>query len=198
MFYQHYFRVPPTDTEIVKYSFTTAVVEDPLSGKKDYFIGMGSASKFDGNGLRKCGGRPPVQLVFLLDVSGSMNSRFYTRSSKQMRKKGGEESSDEATRNMTKLDAAKEALLGLLENMQEGDSFGLVSFDTRAYVSDASPYILHLRQFCFVVCFATSTSNISICLGRFLFFYFFLVFILSFWVLLFLSGYYYTIISFWV
>ncbi len=33
-------------------------------------------SKLDGDGLKKHGGRPPVNLVIILDVSGSMDSSF--------------------------------------------------------------------------------------------------------------------------
>ena len=49
----------------------------------------------------------------------------------------------------TLLDAAKEALIGLLENMKEGDSFGLVSFCTKAQVFISSLFF----QILFVVFF---------------------------------------------
>ena len=47
---------------------------------------MGTASKYDGGGLRQLGGRPCVGVVFVLDVSGSMGGRFYRRDMKEMRR----------------------------------------------------------------------------------------------------------------
>ena len=78
------------------------------------------------------GGRPEVGVVFVLDVSGSMGGRFYKREGKEIR--GGGEVRKERD-DGTLLDAAKEALIGLLNNFKEGDSFGLISFDTSARVS---------------------------------------------------------------
>ena len=128
-FYQHYFDVAPTSDKAVHVEFTTATTKDPLSGKVDYFLCMGTSSKYDGAGLRQLGGRPPVALMFVLDISGSMGSPFYTQSAKGLRR------GDAATTsNQTKLQAAVEALIGLLDNLKEGDWFGVVLFDTRAEV----------------------------------------------------------------
>eukprot|EP00009_Paramoeba_aestuarina_P002688 CAMPEP_0201515550 /NCGR_PEP_ID=MMETSP0161_2-20130828/7086_1 /ASSEMBLY_ACC=CAM_ASM_000251 /TAXON_ID=180227 /ORGANISM="Neoparamoeba aestuarina, Strain SoJaBio B1-5/56/2" /LENGTH=419 /DNA_ID=CAMNT_0047912405 /DNA_START=31 /DNA_END=1287 /DNA_ORIENTATION=- len=129
--YSHFFPVTPTSTEILKCEFTAASCPDPFSGKEEHFLCVGTASKYDGGGLRKLGGRPPVGLVFVLDVSGSMGGTFHPRSTKEMRAGADINKTKEEG---TLLDAAKEALLGLLNNMKEGDCFGLVSFDTRAQV----------------------------------------------------------------
>ena len=71
-----------------------------------------------------------MELVFVLDVSGSMGSGFQEVTLKQAR----QGSLAGATISGTKLDAAKEALIGLLDNMKDGDSFGLITFTTNAQV----------------------------------------------------------------
>ena len=130
--YSHYFQVAPTSEEVVKCDFTTASSPDPISGELDHFLCVGTSSKYDGGGMRRLGGRGPVQLVFVLDVSGSMGGRFRNLNSKMMR---GGVKVDKEKEEGSLLDAAKEALVGLLDNMKEGDSFGLVTFCTQAQVA---------------------------------------------------------------
>jgi hypothetical protein len=132
IFAQHYFDAPPTD-QIVNVSFTTASTRDPLSGTIDHFLCLSATSKYDGSGLRLLGGRPPVALVFVLDISGSMGEEFHTKSSKQLR--SGVTVGNQSEKK-TKLEAAVDALVGLLENLKESDYFGVVIFDTRAEVWD--------------------------------------------------------------
>jgi len=131
VFYGHYFSVPPTETDIVKVEFETCASKDPISGKLDYFVSLGTSSKFDGTGLVKAGGRPPVHLMFVLDISGSMGSLFYERSAKQLRGKVEEGGKSDGPPK-TKMTAAIEAICGLLDHLGEKDSFGLVVFDTKA------------------------------------------------------------------
>jgi len=126
-FNQHYFAVPPTEREVVSVDFVPCNFPDPISGKRTTpMLCMGMASKFDGSGLRNLGGRPPVELVFALDISGSMSSSFDLLDEKKKRegKVAGRE-----MRRIQKLEAAKQALVGLLENLKEGDSFGLITFN---------------------------------------------------------------------
>ena len=56
-----------------------------------------------------------------------MGGRFRNLNSKMMR---GGVKVDKEKEEGSLLDAAKEALVGLLDNMKEGDSFGLVTFCT--------------------------------------------------------------------
>eukprot|EP00008_Paramoeba_atlantica_P005560 CAMPEP_0201494578 /NCGR_PEP_ID=MMETSP0151_2-20130828/48498_1 /ASSEMBLY_ACC=CAM_ASM_000257 /TAXON_ID=200890 /ORGANISM="Paramoeba atlantica, Strain 621/1 / CCAP 1560/9" /LENGTH=553 /DNA_ID=CAMNT_0047882937 /DNA_START=72 /DNA_END=1733 /DNA_ORIENTATION=+ len=128
IFYQHYFDVPPTKEDILKVNFSTATTKDPISKGVDHFLCMGTSSRYDGVGLEKLGGRPPVQLMFVLDVSGSMSSPFRGQSGKEHRAgiEGGQGG------NVSKLDAAVNSLLGLLENLKPGDYFGLVTFNQDA------------------------------------------------------------------
>lgn len=133
-FYQHYFDVTPTKDKAVHVELSTATTKDPLFGAVDYFMCMGMSSKYDGAGLRQLGGRPPVALVFVLDISGSMGSKFYTQNAKQLRSGSSGSGGSGGAADKSKLEAAVEALIGLLDNLKDGDWFGVVLFDTRAEV----------------------------------------------------------------
>jgi len=115
IFFNYYFQ---TGVELVKdfsprYSY--AICRDPLSGVKDYFISVGLTGKLDGEGLHKHGGRRPLNLVMVMDVSGSMASSF--------------DGSDPSS----KLTVAKDSLLGLMSQLKDTDRFGLITFDQNAY-----------------------------------------------------------------
>jgi len=92
--------------------FTTALSADPLSGATDCFICMGMNGKLDGEGLERNGGRPNLNLVVVLDVSGSMDCAF------------GEGD------NVSKIDVARSSLVsGLLPQLRaDKDRLALVTF----------------------------------------------------------------------
>lgn len=76
-------------------------------------------SKLDGDGLKQIlGGRPPLDLVVVLDVSGSMGSPF------QPGDGGG-----------SKIDAAIKTFLKLTDLFEDDDGFGIVTFNTMAHVA---------------------------------------------------------------
>eukprot|EP01006_Ploeotia_vitrea_P032129 TRINITY_DN64386_c0_g1_i1.p1 TRINITY_DN64386_c0_g1~~TRINITY_DN64386_c0_g1_i1.p1 ORF type:complete len:533 (-),score=59.75 TRINITY_DN64386_c0_g1_i1:211-1611(-) len=79
-------------------------VADPLSGKSEYWLGIGLNGKHDGDGIYKFP-RLPLTLVFVLDVSGSMSG--------------------------SSLASAQQALKCLMGHLKEGDKFALVTFDNK-------------------------------------------------------------------
>ncbi len=89
VFNQHYFTIPPTDSEIFHVTLSSSASLDPISGAADYFLCLSGSSMYDGPGLRQHGGRPCVELVFVLDVSGSMGDRFQEVTLKQARQGTG-------------------------------------------------------------------------------------------------------------
>ena len=131
VYYQHFFSVPPTDHDVIKVSCSAVTSPDPLSREDDHFLCLGVSSKYDGPGLRRHGNRPPIELVFVLDISGSMGDTFRNLSAKALRQ-GPSVVNVSEREKMTKLEAAKYALIEMLDNFRDGDSFGLVTFNTSA------------------------------------------------------------------
>jgi len=127
-FKQHYFSIPPTKDKTLSLSLFPLSSPDPISGVERPMLCMGMASKFDGAGLRNLGGRPPIELVFALDISGSMSSSFDILDEKKKR----EGNVGKERKRIQKLEAAKEALIGLIDTLKEGDSFGLITFNHEA------------------------------------------------------------------
>ena len=66
-------------------------------------------SKLDGDGSRVFG-RPPLNLVLVLDVSGSMNQPFSGSTG-------------------SKISVAKDCVLAILSQLKPDDAFGIVSFN---------------------------------------------------------------------
>ncbi len=75
--------------------------------------------------------RKRLNLVIVLDISGSMSSPFneyyYDLSGRQVR-------ISEKYRLMPKIEVAKDAILAILEQLNEGDRLGIVLFDDRASI----------------------------------------------------------------
>lgn len=70
LFYDYMFE---TGTESELYfapKFSSAISNDPITGKREHWVSMGLNSKLDGGGLKVFGGRPHLNVVLVLDVSG--------------------------------------------------------------------------------------------------------------------------------
>lgn len=111
IFYEHYFDVGKEDEALFSCDWSFASSKDPINGAMEFYVGCGMRSKLDGEGIKKHG-RPPVHLVIVLDISGSMQSPFRSGESKN------------------KLEVAIDCVLALVENLKPTDTFGLVAFDT--------------------------------------------------------------------
>lgn len=112
--HKHYFDTGTTKLR-VEPSFTLLESPDPLTGHPEAWLTMGLNSCYDGAGLKEKG-RLPCNAVFVVDVSGSMGSSFAGGS-------GG-----------SKLDAAKAALLGMVDLLQRDDAVALLAFDEKCEV----------------------------------------------------------------
>jgi Ca-activated chloride channel family protein len=107
--------------------YATAVTSDPLSGETERYLSVGLDSGLDS--FR----RKPLNLVVVLDVSGSMGSSFdeYYYDRFGNRKTVSEADSDDRT----KMDVATDAVAAMTTNLREEDRFGMVVFNDEAAVA---------------------------------------------------------------
>ncbi|KAJ5073298.1 inter-alpha-trypsin inhibitor heavy chain family member [Anaeramoeba ignava] len=121
LFNEYYFSIgEPENEKLMTTHDTVAISKNPFTGNKEYFISVAMKSKYDGEGIKKIG-RPPLNCAVVLDISGSMGSGFRGRSNQEEEK-------------LSKLEVAKRTILGLTENFQKDDNFGVVIFDNDAEV----------------------------------------------------------------
>ena len=78
---------------------------NPITQRREYFLGLLSKSKYDGVGLRE-----PIDIGIVLDISGSMETR--------MNQKG-----------KSRLDIAKKSLITFIDNLKEKDNISITAFN---------------------------------------------------------------------
>ena len=103
---ENYFEIMNREKNLVQnIEITHAFTTNPITYKKDYFIGFLLKSKYDGIGIRM-----PIDLSIALDVSGSMSSI-----------------DDNDGKSRIKL--AKESLTKLVSILDENDTMSLIAFN---------------------------------------------------------------------
>ena len=105
-------------------SYSTAISKDPISEKDEYYMTVGLNSNIKESDFS----RKKLNLVVVLDISGSMSSGFDSYYYDDM----GENSEDESK---TKMQIANESVNVLLDQLNEDDRFGMVLFDDEAYLA---------------------------------------------------------------
>lgn len=130
LFYGYYFDTGAQEecTKLFCPSYSTAVSPDPLSKKNDYYLSVGLNSGIKESDFR----RKKLNLVIVMDISGSMGSPFdqyyYDRFGNKIENKVGTE-----TETKTKMEVASQSIVSLLGHLKDDDRFGLVLFDDNAY-----------------------------------------------------------------
>mmetsp|Transcript_25455 Transcript_25455/g.35706 ORF Transcript_25455/g.35706 Transcript_25455/m.35706 type:complete len:500 (-) Transcript_25455:92-1591(-) len=115
LFFDYFFETANESEKLFKAKFNYAVTNDPLSNEKEFYVSIGMASCLDGDGLKKRGGRPLLNLVIVLDISGSMDDTFYGESK-------------------SKLGVSKDNILALMSHLVDDDQFSLITFNTEYQV----------------------------------------------------------------
>jgi len=107
-------------------SYSYALSKDPFSKEEEYYLQVGLNSGIKEEDFK----RKKLNLVIVLDISGSMGSSFrdyyYDRFGN---KQTIEEDSDK-----NKMEIANEAVVGLLDHLNDEDRFGMVLFDDGTYL----------------------------------------------------------------
>ena len=123
VFYDHYFNSPNQECEMLFCpSYTLAKVKNLYSDKDEYFISVGLDSGLDISKFK----RDKLNLVVVLDVSGSMSGSFdryyYDKNHNRHTKK-----------HKTKMAIANETIVAMMKHLKPEDRFGVVLFDDRSY-----------------------------------------------------------------
>jgi len=125
LYYDYYFNTGNSDVcnDLFCPSYSHAISNDPFSNEEEYYMTVGLNSGIQNFERKK------LNLVIVLDISGSMSSafnRYYY---------------DDPLRNATeedmksKMQIANEAVVLLTEHLNEDDRFGVVLFDNGAYLA---------------------------------------------------------------
>eukprot|EP01059_Diplonema_ambulator_P010465 TRINITY_DN204_c2_g1_i3.p1 TRINITY_DN204_c2_g1~~TRINITY_DN204_c2_g1_i3.p1 ORF type:complete len:831 (+),score=160.02 TRINITY_DN204_c2_g1_i3:25-2493(+) len=122
LFDQHKFDFDANDAQLLSVDCAVGRRRDPINPSlTDEYIAVGLRTKFDGKGVAKYG-RPPVNLVVVIDCSGSMKAHFRSAKSGDLR---------------SKLEVAKQVLLGkdgLIDSLKPHDKLAILTFNTETKV----------------------------------------------------------------
>jgi len=127
LFYNYFFDTGETKecTELFCPSYTYAISNDPISSQKEYYISVGLNSGIKETDFH----RKKLNLVIVLDNSGSMGEyfdKYYYDAS------GNRVEMDDPDIYLTKMKIAENSIVALLDHLQEGDRFGMVTFSDDA------------------------------------------------------------------
>eukprot|EP01080_Neovahlkampfia_damariscottae_P005988 gene5988-9987_t len=110
VFCEHYFNDGHQNQKKVLYnSYSTMEENDPITGEKEQFILTSLNSIFDGLNHRE-----PLNLILVLDISGSMSSGL--------------------DGDTTKMQIANETIVEIIKSMKKGEYFGIILFDNKVEI----------------------------------------------------------------
>lgn len=112
-FNEHFYDLgKPEQSKLVVLQNYSAIVTNPLTQNKEIFVASFFKSCLDGRPR----GNQPIDIVVILDISGSMSCRVTNNSNRQ------------------KIDLAKSTIVQLYEkSLRSDDRFGLGTFDDAGY-----------------------------------------------------------------
>ena len=135
LFYDYRFNTgKPADTQqsdvkkLFLPTWSSAVSRNPRTGEVEHFLAVGLKSEFGASEFA----RKKLNLVVVLDISGSMSSpfnRYYyggNRSRSDM---------DNETANMTKLESACRSIVAMLDHLRPEDRLGIVLFNHNSHLA---------------------------------------------------------------
>ncbi len=125
VFYDHYFQLPKNSSCEALFcpSYTTFKRENPFTKKDEYFLSVGLESNIKESDFK----RKKLNIVVVLDISGSMSSSFdkYYYDKKKHTK--------QREPNLSKMQIANRSLVNMIDHLKDEDRLGVVLFDNRAY-----------------------------------------------------------------
>lgn len=109
-------------------TYTYAISQDPFSKKDDYYLSVGLNSGLKQEDFQ----RKKLNLVIVLDISGSMSSPFDRYYYDQFGNKITKETNSDSSSKMT---LANEAVSGLIDHLNDDDNLGVVLFTDIAFAA---------------------------------------------------------------
>ena len=116
--------------ELFSPSYSTAISKDPISGKNEVYMTVGLNSNIKQSDFK----RKKLNLVVVLDISGSMDSGLNSYYYDQFTGKEKKEQENNEDENKTKMQIANESVNVLIDQLKDDDRFGMVLFDNSAYL----------------------------------------------------------------
>ncbi len=139
LFYDYYFDTGKV-TECEKLfcpSYSYAISPDPFSKNDEYYLTVGLNS-----GIKKSDfERKKLNLVIVMDVSGSMSSSFNRYYYDQFGNQHANELTDDDLKS--KMQLANESVVGLIDNLTDDDNLGMVLFSSGAHLAKPLESIGH-------------------------------------------------------
>ncbi len=132
LFYDYYFDTGEKEDcqKLFCPSYSYAISNDPFSEEKEYYLSVGLNSGIKESDFQ----RKKLNLVIVLDISGSMSSSFnryyYDRFGNRV------EVNETEDAGKAKIEVATEAIVALLDHLEDDDRFGMVLFNTGAEVAE--------------------------------------------------------------
>ena len=109
-------------------AWSSAVSKNPLTGEVEQYLAVGLKS---GRSLEEFS-RKKLNLVVVLDISGSMSSSFYEYYYGGHRRRND---FDEQTAKMSKLQSACQSICAMLDHLRPDDRFGMILFNHEAHLA---------------------------------------------------------------
>ena len=132
LFYDYYFDTGDSGDcdKLFCPSYSFAITEDPFSGEEQYYLSVGLNSGLKESDFQ----RKKLNLVIVLDISGSMTSAFNEYYYDNF---GNKVVIDETGRDnrKSKIEIATESVVALLDHLQDDDRFGMVLYNDSAYLA---------------------------------------------------------------
>jgi len=139
LYYDYYFDTGELESceELFCPSYSMAMSRDPLSGEEIYYLSVGLNSGIKESDFQ----RKKLNLVIVLDISGSMSSSFDKYYYDQFGNYVEKEDFDTTDMNKTKMMMANEAIVDLMGHLEGDDRFGIVLFDDQGYLAKPLRYV---------------------------------------------------------
>ena len=103
---ENFYKLKQKETKLISnFEVSYASIKNPITEKREYFLGLLGKSKYDGVGLRE-----PIDIGIALDISGSMSCNINEKSE-------------------SRLEIAKKSLITFINNLSENDNISITAFD---------------------------------------------------------------------